>query len=218
MIVGIKAGNGIRTASRLLGLSAPVIIHFGSAFGAEYKTGQHIGFSGCVCAMDNFSRFLRQSPGFGIDNRLSRVLKDKPFLWRPRDKSLVLIGLLIGLEVDSMPHIFGAFQNAFYCADAPIIWPRHICTVLVNPYASFCLINRRAFNLFIPKDFCNGYRPFPVHGKLKNIPHDLSGVLVNDPMILIRGVFLIAVDGVVAGRLPGFALELWNALSADSAE
>ncbi len=42
---------------------------------------------------------------------------------------------------------------------------------------------------------------FSLDGQTEDAPHNGGGLLVNQPMVLVVRVFLIAVDGTVGGRL-----------------
>ena len=85
--------------------SGAVVIHLLAAVGAVQKPGQRIRLADGINALRRFPQLLRQLPCLLIHDSFVGVFKNQPFFLWVGDTALILIGCLVGTEVDRMPHI-----------------------------------------------------------------------------------------------------------------
>ena len=100
-----------------------------------------------------------------------------------------------------MPHILRLRQYLPHNIAAPVIRICELGLTFPNANAFPCKIDRRSFYLIFKKDSGNVIGAFSLDGQTEDAPHNGGGLLVNQPMVLVVRVFLIAVDGTVGGRL-----------------
>ena len=80
---------------------------------------------------------------------------------------------------------------------------------LAFPYAAILprQINGGCFYLVIKQDAGDLIRAVAFDGQVEDTADNRGGFFVNQPVIFIIGVFLIAVNDLIAGRLAGFSLD-----------
>ena len=135
------------------------------------------------------------------------VLEDQPFLRRIHHRILILIGLLVGTEVHRMSHILRLGQNLPDDVAAPVIGIGELLLAFPDALVLLAEVDRRRVNLVIEQDAGDVVRTFALNGQLEDTPHHGSRFLVDQPVILVLRVFLIAIDGAVGGGLAGLALD-----------
>lgn len=73
-------------------------------------------------AARRFAELLRQLPGLPVNDGFVGVLKDHPFILRIFNAVFVLIGFLMGTEVDGIAHILRFGEDVSDDISAPVIW------------------------------------------------------------------------------------------------
>ena len=184
-----------------------MIHHFCSAVGTEHKPRQGIGLAQCVMPPWRFPQLLRKLPCFPIHNGLVGILEDQPILRGIHHRILVLIGLLVGTEIHSMPHILRLGENLPNDVAAPVIRVGELLLAFPDTLVLFAKVDRRRVDLVIEQDAGDVVGAFALNGQLEDTPHHGSRFLVDQPVGFVLRVFLIAVDGTVGGWLAGFPLD-----------
>ena len=110
-------------------------------------------------------------------------------------------------EVDRMPHILWLGKYLSHHKAAPVVRMRKVLFGFPCPTPLPRLINSRRFYLFVMEDTSDVIRAFAFNGKLEDAPHYRRRLFVNNPVVFIRRVFHIAIDGAVGGGLAGLALD-----------
>ena len=197
--------RGIRVILRAA--SGTVIGHLCSAVRTEQKARQGIGFAQSVVSPWCLAELLCKFPSFLINDGFVGVLKDQPFLFGIHHRDFVLVRLLVGAEVHRMPHIFRLCKDVPDNITAPVIRIGKFLFAFPNAPALPCGIDRRGFDLVIKQDAGNVIRAFALNGQPEDATDNLCRYLINQPVILVLRVFLVAVDGAVGGGLARFALD-----------
>ena len=102
-----------------------------------------------------------------------------------------------------MPHILRLGQNIGNCAAAPCVPFSGVKIRLMFPHAALCKVIGRPFNLFQSKDTGNFIRTFALQRHAVNPAYYLGGFLVDNPVVFVVGVFLIAIDTMAVCMLAG---------------
>ena len=113
----------------------------------------------------------------------------------------------MGAKVDRMAHIFGLGQNLPNHIIAPCVGPCNLRFAFPGAAPLLCQISRRGFHLVPIQNICDVTQPMPLNSQLIDAPHDCRRFLINQPVILVVGIFLVAVDGLVGDRLARFTLD-----------
>ena len=185
---------------------APVVIHLGSAVGAEHKAGQGIGDASGIRPAHRPFHLLGQLPGFRINNGLVGVLKDQP-VGRVIFYPLIPVGLFGGTEIDGVPHILRLGQHGTDREAVPVIGAAGVHGVLPAASAVACQIIGGALHLFLCEYLGNLMGAVPLHRKPEDPPHHGGGFLVHQPVVFVLRVFFVAIDGVVGGGLARLSLD-----------
>ena len=183
-----------------------VVIHLGSAVGAEHKAGQRIGDAGGICPAHRPLHLLGQLPGFRVNNGLVGVLKDQPVgqvIFYP----LIPVGLFGGTEIHGVPHILRLGQHGTDREAVPVIGAAGVHGVLSAASAVAGQIIGGALHLFLCEYLGNLMGAMPLHRKPEDPPHHSGGFLVHQPVVFVLWVFFVAIDGVVGGGLARLALD-----------
>ena len=135
------------------------------------------------------------------------VLEDQPIFLGIHHGVFILIGLLVGTEIHSMPHILRLGENLPNDVAAPVIRVGELLLAFPDTLVLFAKVDRRRVDLVIEQDAGDVVGAFALNGQLEDTPHHGSRFLVDQPVVFVLRVFLIAVDGTVGGWLAGFPLD-----------
>lgn len=194
MVIRVQTAFGVNASVFLVCLRpATMIIQLRSAIGTEHKSRQRIGFPCGVGTFYGFAYLLCKLPGFLANDCLVCVFKYRPFLRRAFDRLLVLVGFFIGTEVYGMPHIFGLRQDIGNGCPAPVKATVGVVIVLSCPLSTHTHIVGGTFNPCIPQYIGNLGSPFAVHTQMEDFPYNGCRFFINQPMVLVVRVFLVAV-------------------------
>src|SRR5699024_11211992 len=185
---------------------APVVIHLGSAVGAEHKAGQGIGDAGGICPAHRPLHLLGELPGFRVNNGLVGVLKNQP-VGRIIFYPLISVGLFRGTEIDGVPHILRLGQHGADRKAVPVIGAAGVHGVFPAASAVASQIIGGALHLFLCEYLGNLIGAMPLHRKQEDSPHHSGGFLVHQPVVLVLRVFFVAIDGIVGGGLACLAFD-----------
>ena len=170
--------------------SLPVIIHFRATVRAEHQPGQGIGFAKGVDPARSSPQLLNKFPGALVHDSLMGILKNQPVLWGMKNWLLILIGFFVGTKVDRMAHVLRFRQYPSHNEVAPSVGTVNIFFAFPRAAPLLCQVSRRGFNLVPIQNVCNIAQAVPLNGQLIDAPHNCRRFLVNQPMILVAGVFL----------------------------
>ena len=209
MVVGVEAAHRVPAPVLLLRRApALVVIHFLAAVRAERKPRQGIGLAGGVRAVDGLFDLLGQPPRLLIYEGLMGILENHPVLRRLLDGPLVLVRFLVGAEIDRVAHVLRLRQNIAHRGAAPCIRLRRVYAALPGSLSVFRQIVRRTLHLVGHEDFGDLVAAVTLDAQTKDTPHHGGGVLVDEPVVLVRRVFPIAVNRVVRRGLARLAPRL----------
>jgi hypothetical protein len=135
------------------------------------------------------------------------VLEDQPILLGIHYGIFILIGLLVGTEIHRMPHILRLGENLPDDVAAPIIRIGELLLAFPDAFVLLAEVDRRGVDLIVKQDAGDVIGAFALNGQLEDAPHHGSRFHVNQPVVFVLRVFLIAVDGAVGGRLAGFPFD-----------
>ena len=210
LLPGKGIGGAVEEVRRIYALlrisPVPVVIHLFTAVGAVYKPGQGIRHTEGINALRRLPQLLGKLPGLPVHDGLMSVLEDQPVLLRIGDAGLVLIGFLMGPEVDGIAHILRLSQDVSDNIAAPVIGTRKILFVFPHPDAASGKVDGGCFHLIIEQHTGDLIRPIALNGQPEDPANDRRRFLVDDPLMPVIRVLLIPVDGAVGGSLAGFAL------------
>ena len=113
----------------------------------------------------------------------------------------------MGAEVDRMAHILRLGKYLPHCEAVPAIRPGDVLSAFPNAPPLSGEISGRRFDLLLTEHRGNFIGAMAFDGKLEDAPDNSGGLLVDQPVIFVVGVFLVAVDSAVGGGLAGFALD-----------
>ena len=106
-----------------------------------------------------------------------------------------------------MPHILRLGQNLPDDVAAPVIRIGELLLAFPHALVLLAEVDRRRVDLVIKQDAGNIVGVFALDGQLKDAAHHGSRFLVDQPMVFVLRVFLIAVDVAVGGGLAGFPFD-----------
>ena len=106
-----------------------------------------------------------------------------------------------------MPHILRLGENLPNDVAAPVIRVGELLFAFPDTLVLFAKVDRRRVDLVIKQDAGDVVGAFALNGQLEDTPHHGSRFLVDQPVVFVLRVFLIAVDGTVGGWLAGFPLD-----------
>ena len=106
-----------------------------------------------------------------------------------------------------MPHILRLGENLPNDVAAPVIRVGELLLAFPDTLVLFAKVDRRRVDLVIKQDAGDVVGAFALNGQLEDTPHHGSRFLVDQPVVFVLRVFLIAVDGTVGGWLAGFPLD-----------
>ena len=135
------------------------------------------------------------------------VLKDQPVFLGVHHGVFILVGFFVGSEIDRMPHILRLGENLSHHIAAPVIWIGEFRFAFPDAIALLAEVHSGRLHLILKENAGNIIRAFALNGQPKDAPHHGGGFLVNQPMVLVLRVLLVAVDGTVGGGLAGFSLD-----------
>ena len=184
-----------------------MIHHLCPAVGTEHKPCQRIGLAQRVMPPWCFPQLLRQLPCFCVYDSFMGVLENQPILFGIHYGIFILIGLLVGTEIHRMPHILRLGQNLPNDVAAPVIGVGELLLAFPDAFILLAKVDRRRVDLVIEQNAGNIVRAFTLDGQLEDTPHHGGSFLVDQPVILVLRVFLVAIDGAVGGGLAGFPLD-----------
>ena len=113
----------------------------------------------------------------------------------------------MGTEIHRMPHILRLGQNLPDDVAAPVIRIGEIFLTFPDAFVLLAEVDRRRVDLVIKQDAGDVIGTFALDGQLENTSHHGSCFLVDQPVVFVLRVFLVAIDGAVGGRLAGFPLD-----------
>ena len=120
---------------------------------------------------------------------------------------LVLVGFLVGAEVDRMAHILRLGENLPHREAVPAIRPGDVLSAFPDTPPLPCKVCGRRLDLRLAEHRGDLIGAAALNGKLEDTPHDRRRFLVNQPVVFVVGVFPIAVDSTVGGGFAGLALD-----------
>ena len=135
------------------------------------------------------------------------VLEDQPIFLGIHHGVFILIGLLVGTEIHRMPHILRLGQNLPDDVAAPVIGIGELLFAFPDALVLLAEVDRRRVDLIVKQDAGDVVGAFALNGQLEDAAHHGSRFLVDQPVVFVLRVFLIAVDGAVGGGLAGFPLD-----------
>ena len=131
------------------------------------------------------------------------ILKNQPFLRGTLNHLLVLIGGLVGAEIDRMPHILRLGKHIRNRVARPVIGPGHIRFALARPPPLPGEVIRGALYLIHHQDFGNRLRAFSLRAQMENAAYNIRRFFVHQPMVLFLRVLLEPVGDRVGDGLAG---------------
>jgi len=135
------------------------------------------------------------------------VLEDQPILLGIHYGIFILIGLLVGTEIHRMPHILRLGQNLPNDVAAPVIGIGELLLAFPDAFVLLAEVDRRRVDLIVKQDTGDVVGAFALNGQLEDTPHHGGRFLVDQPVVFVLWVLLIAVDGAVGGWLAGFPFD-----------
>ena len=184
-----------------------VVIHLLAAVGAVQKAGQRICLSDGVDAFGCLAELLRKLPCLPVHDRLVGILKDQPILLGIHHGVFILVGLLVGTEIDRMPHILRLGEDLSHNIAAPVIGIGKFLFAFPNALALFTKVHGGRLHLILKENTGNIVGTFTLNSQPKNAPHHGGSFLVDQPMVFVLRVFLVTVNGTVGGGLAGLSLD-----------
>ena len=184
-----------------------MVIHFFTAIGAVQKSGQWIGIPEGANALRCFAELLRKLPCLLIYNGLMGVLKDQPVLFGILNGTFILVELLMETKIDRMPHILRLGEDLSHNIAAPVIGIGKFLFAFPDALALLAEVHGRRFHLILKENTGDIVGAFALNGQSENAPHHGGSFLVDQPMVFVLRVFLVAIDGAVGGGLAGFSLD-----------
>ena len=184
-----------------------MVIHFFTAIGAVQKSGQWIGIPEGANALRCFAELLRKLPCLLIYNGLMGVLKDQPVLFGILNGTFILVELLMETKIDRMPHILRLGEDLSHNIAAPVIGIGKFLFAFPDALALLTEIHGGCLHLIIKENAGDIIGAFSFNGQTKNAPHHSGSFLVDQPMVFVFKILLVAIDGAVGGRLAGFSLD-----------
>ena len=183
-----------------------MIIQLCAAVGAVEKPGQGIGLADGVVAAGRFPQLLGKLPGLFIHDGLMGIFKNQPVLRGVDNGPLVLVGFLVGAEVDRMAHILRLGKYLPHCEAVPAIRPGDVLPAFPDAPALSGEIGGRRLDFLLAEHRGNFIGAVALDGKLEDAPDNSGGFLVNQPVVLVIRVFSIAINGAVGSRLARLTL------------
>ena len=113
----------------------------------------------------------------------------------------------MGTEIHRMTHILRLGQNLPDDVAAPVIRVWKFLFTFPDTLVLLAEVDRRRVDLVIEQDAGDVVRAFALDGQLEDASHHGSCFLVDQPVVFVLRVFLIAVDGAVSGGLAGFPFD-----------
>ena len=113
----------------------------------------------------------------------------------------------MGAEIHRMPHILRLGEDLSHNIAAPIIGIGKFLLAFPDALALLTEVHSRRFHRILKENTGNIVGAFALDGQSENAPHHGGGFLVDQPMVFVFRVFLVAIDGAVGGRLAGFSLD-----------
>ena len=113
----------------------------------------------------------------------------------------------MGAEIDRMTHILRLGEDLSDRKAVPAIRPGDVLSAFPYAPALSGEIGGRRLNLPLAEHRGNLIGTMTLNGKLEDTPHDSRRFLVDQPVVFVIGVFLVAVNGTVGGGLAGLALD-----------
>ena len=113
----------------------------------------------------------------------------------------------MGTEIHSMPHILRLGENLPNDVAAPVIRVGELLLAFPDTLVLFAKVDRRRVDLVIKQDAGDVIGAFALDGQLEDASHHGSRFLVDQPVVFVLRVFLIAIDGAVGGGLAGFPFD-----------
>ena len=113
----------------------------------------------------------------------------------------------MGAEVDCMAHILRLGKYLPHCKAVPAIRPGDVLPAFPDAPALSGEIGGRRLDFLLAEHRGNFIGAVALDGKLEDAPDNSGGLLVDQPVIFVVGVFLVAVDSAVGGGLAGLALD-----------
>ena len=112
---------------------------------------------------------------------------------------------LFRLKIDGMAHVFHAVEDVGNGSPPPAAGVGKIAVAPV-PRAALRKVGGRAEDVFSFQNCDDLIGAFAVDGHTEDSPDDLGGFIVNDPLLRVIRVFLVAVERVNGGVLASHAL------------
>ena len=184
-----------------------VIIHLLAAVGTVQKASQRIRFTQRVDALGRLAELLRKLPCFPVHNGLVGILKDQPVLLWIHHGVFILVGLLVGTEIHRMPHILRLGEDLSHDIAAPVIRVGKFLFAFPDALALLAEVHGRRLHLILKEDAGNIVGAFALNGQTEDTPHHGGSFFVDQPMVFVFRVFLVAIDSTVGSGLAGFALD-----------
>ena len=113
----------------------------------------------------------------------------------------------MGTKVDRMAHVLRFRQYPSHNEVAPGIGTVDVFLAFPGATSLPCQISRWGLYLIPVQNVGNIAQAVPFNSQLVDTPHNCRRFLVNQPMILVVGVFSVAVNSLIGGRLARFTFD-----------
>lgn len=173
------------------------LVQFGSAVGTEQYSGEYQHLTDRSKSSAPFPNTLDDIECFLINDRFVGILKDRPFGRIVPHGLFALEGLPSCARIDCMAQVFGLHQQVGYGALLPESGLfRLLCGCLDSKHMHMFGGSRNAPTHQFFRDL---RRTFSSNAHFKHLPYYRSRLRVYDPMVLVIGVFQIAVRRIGTG-------------------
>ena len=106
-----------------------------------------------------------------------------------------------------MPHILRLGEDLSHDIAAPVIGIGKFLFAFPDALVLLAEVDRRGVDLVIEQNAGDVIGTFALDGQSENTPHHGSRFLVDQPVVFVLRIFLVAVNGAVGGGLAGFPLD-----------
>ena len=106
-----------------------------------------------------------------------------------------------------MPHILRLGEDLSHDIAAPVIGIGKFLFAFPDALALLAEVHGRRLHLILKEDAGNIVGAFALNGQTEDTPHHGGSFFVDQPMVFVFRVFLVAIDSTVGSGLAGFALD-----------
>ena len=179
------------------------LVQFGSAVGTEQYSGEYRHLTDWSKSPAPVSNTLDDIECFLINDWFVGILKNRPFGRIVPHGLFALEGLPSCAEIDCMAQVFGLHQQVGYGALLPESRLFRLLCGRLDPKCMHMFGGSR--NAPTHQFFRDLRRAFPGNAHFKHLPYYRGRLRVYDPMVLVIGVFQIAVRRIGSQRFAGIS-------------